>query len=98
MLSPEFEASARLVVKCPADFVIPTLRQMGVGEMLLRMVARNTRVDLRRRLGPAAVAAQAMRMMGMYLLFPPDVAGWNIGQAWVTSATMIERLHWAASS
>jgi hypothetical protein len=37
---------------------------------------------------------QAMKSMGMALMYPPDVAGWESGQAWITSATMVERIAW----
>ena len=32
-----------------------------------------------------------MRRQGMYLMFPPDVAGWEWGNAWITTASVIER-------
>jgi uncharacterized protein (DUF1800 family) len=31
----------------------------------------------------------------MWLLYPPDVAGWDGGQAWVSTATMVERMRWS---
>ena len=37
----------------------------------------------------------AMANMGMQLLFPPTVAGWDGGADWVNSATMIERIKFA---
>jgi uncharacterized protein (DUF1800 family) len=37
----------------------------------------------------------AMKNMGMALYFPPDVSGWNIGPAWITTATKVERIGWA---
>ena len=30
----------------------------------------------------------------MRLLYPPDVAGWDGGAAWISSATMVERIKW----
>lgn len=33
--------------------------------------------------------------MGMDLMFPPDVSGWKIGDAWISSATMVERMKWS---
>jgi hypothetical protein len=38
---------------------------------------------------------QATRSMGMTLMMPPDVAGWDIGKGWISSATMVERMKWA---
>ena len=33
--------------------------------------------------------------MGMDLMFPPDVSGWKYGDAWISSATMVERMKWS---
>lgn len=41
------------------------------------------------------MTSEAMKGMGMDLLFPPDVNGWDGGQAWITSATMVERIGFA---
>jgi len=42
-------------------------------------------------------AQQALKQMGMTLLFPPDVSGWEGGPAWITSATMVERIEYGES-
>jgi hypothetical protein len=44
---------------------------------------------------PATQAYQAMKSMGMWLLYPPDVHGWDNGKAWITSQTMVSRIAWA---
>ncbi|HEY0866025.1 MAG TPA: DUF1800 domain-containing protein [Fimbriimonas sp.] len=94
MLSPEFvsEGSVRSIVKSPVDFVVPTLRQLGIGEAMAR--AYNPESP-RKALAPAQAAAQSMKAMGMWLLYPPDVAGWEGGQSWISTATMVERMRWS---
>lgn len=46
----------------------------------------------RAALGMMRVVMQAMKNQGLALLFPPSVAGWEGGSAWVNSATMVERI------
>lgn len=96
MKSSEFSSPAahRSIVKTPVDFVVATSRQIGVGARVAQNVAGIETVP-RGALGPAAAASSVMKSMGMYLFFPPDVAGWDQQQAWITSATMVERIAWA---
>ncbi len=99
MESPEFysEKAFRKVYKNPVDFVTVTMRQMGYGEILgglLKQATAETGAPLASRLYSGA-ASQALQAMGMQLMFPPDVNGWEGGQAWITSATMVERIGWA---
>ena len=35
--------------------------------------------------------------MGQHLFDPPDVAGWNLGQAWFSSGAMLARMNFAAT-
>jgi uncharacterized protein (DUF1800 family) len=96
MRSDEFysDRAERAVYKNPVDFVIPTLRQLGMGPLLSARVKED--VDFRpRRMAPVAAASQSMKQMGMQLLYPPDVSGWPKGPAWVSSATMVARIGWA---
>jgi uncharacterized protein (DUF1800 family) len=96
MRSSEFysERARRAVVKSPVDFCVGTLRQLGYGDRL-RQALGAAETPTRAILAPGFVAAQAMRSMGMWLLHPEDVDGWKGGEAWITSATMIERIKWA---
>ncbi len=98
VLSPEFLSAGaeRVIVKSPVDFVVATLRQLGVGELLLESLPAEGPLP-RRPLLPALAAAQAMRNMGMALMAPPDVSGWEGGTAWISSATMAERIRWASA-
>lgn len=95
--SPEFFSpkAYRKVVKNPVDITVVTMRQLGIGGFmeatLERQEARAVQI-MRVTLG---AAQQASKAMGMDLLLPPDVAGWEWGPAWITSATMVERIAWA---
>lgn len=101
MRSSEFysEKADRTIVKNPVDFCVVTLRQLGYGEMISQRVRNleGTEGDRLRRLAlqPSNVAANTMKSMGMWLLYPPDVAGWEGGTGWISSATMVERIGWA---
>lgn len=96
MESPEFysDKAERAVFKNPVDFAVSTIRQLGVGEALMEQIKGLEQVP-RARLLPAVAAQQTTKAMGMELLFPPDVAGWDGGAAWISSATMVERIQWA---
>lgn len=101
MSDPEFysERAHRKLVKNPADYCISTLRAMGVGETManqLKLSAENDDATKRGKVGPAAGCSSSMKTQGMWLLYPPDVSGWKPGNAWITSATMVERIAWAA--
>lgn len=96
MRSSEFysKKAERAVYKNPVDFVVPTVRQLGLGAALGKQIkAEANFTPGRARAGVAA--SQAMQQMGMQLLYPPDVAGWEGGAAWITSATMVARIGWA---
>ncbi len=100
METPEFysEKAFRAVYKNPVDFCIPTLRQLGVGETTMQLIQQapaDAPQGPRRFMGAVAALQQTMDAMGMELLFPPDVAGWDGGQAWISTATMVERIQWA---
>jgi uncharacterized protein (DUF1800 family) len=96
MEAPEFysEKAERKIYKNPIDFVIPTMRELGVGEMAKEAFTTGGGSGGRARV-LIGTAQQTCKSMGMELLFPPDVSGWEGGQAWVTSATMVERIRWA---
>jgi uncharacterized protein (DUF1800 family) len=105
MKSEEFysERSVRKLVKNPVDFCLSSLRAMGVGEIIaegIKALPQTEDEDAQvsavvSKLGPANSVTQAMKNQGMWLLFPPDVSGWKPGEAWITSATMVERINWA---
>lgn len=96
MTSPEFlsDKAVRAIYKNPADFVMPLVRQLGLGEQTVSQFRTSGQAGLLAR-GPVRMTSEAMKGMGMDLLFPPDVNGWEGGQAWITSATMVERIGFA---
>ncbi|MGQ9487694.1 MAG: DUF1800 domain-containing protein [Armatimonadota bacterium] len=95
LLSEAFVSSRaiRSMVKCPVDFVVGTLRALGIGQRVLSFLQSNTLPAP--VLGILRFADQAMQRMGMDLFYPPSVKGWDWGQAWINSATMIERIRFA---
>lgn len=99
MNSSEFYSpkAVRAIVKNPVDFVVSTVRSLGIGEQVGEaIVTAENEASLPRLLRAALLSMrQAMDAMGMKLLFPPDVAGWETGTAWISSATMMERILWA---
>ncbi len=95
MKSSEFYSpkAERAIYKSPVDFTIPTFRQLGYGQLVKESFAAAPD-NIRALTAPVLLANQSMRNMGMDLLFPPDVAGWETGANWITSATMMERINW----
>jgi uncharacterized protein (DUF1800 family) len=95
MRSSEFYSpkAYRAVVKSPVDYVVPTYRQMGIGQVVAD--ALQAEGLGRRYLDRVRDANIAMKNMGQHLFYPPDVAGWDGGTAWITTATMTERIAWA---
>jgi hypothetical protein len=74
-----FDASVRRRrVKCPVEFAVGTLRSLEV---------------LKPTVAPAAVA-RACVQMGQGLFAPPSVAGWDWGQAWINSTTLLARANY----
>lgn len=100
MLSPEFysDKAHRAIFKSPADFVLVTARQIGLGEMLLAE-RRDAGGNLTGRIrgGPVGAVANSMRNTGMQLFYPPDVAGWRGGAEWISTGNMVQRIAWADS-
>jgi len=93
MTSPEFysDKAYRSIYKSPVDFAITTARQLGLGGLMKQTPDQVGP----RKLGPVALINTSLKGMGMQLLYPPDVAGWDQGPAWITTATMVERISWA---
>jgi uncharacterized protein (DUF1800 family) len=91
--APEFrsERAKRAVVKNPVHFCTATMRQVGAGQAAVQQLNAEGK-----RPGVAgALMNAATKAMGMELLYPPDVAGWETGESWISSATMVERIKWA---
>jgi uncharacterized protein (DUF1800 family) len=87
----------RHMVKSPVDFVVGLGRQLGLGVLLTQQFDPDNTNALRQFGGALQVLFASMTNMGMQLLFPPDVAGWDWGPEWISSATMVERIKFAAT-
>jgi len=95
---PEFwsDKAVRAIVKSPIDYVIPIFREVLDREAALK--DRPERVDPTTPIAApiqtlANSAAVLCRRMGLLPLYPPDVAGWNWGTDWITSATILDRVN-----
>jgi uncharacterized protein (DUF1800 family) len=91
------EKCVRRQVKSPLDFNVALVRQLGVGAFLAAMrkaapKAGPTTPVTKPLRDIAGVAATLMMQQGMLLLYPPDVAGWEWGDAWITSGAMTQRM------
>jgi uncharacterized protein (DUF1800 family) len=71
-------------VKSPVDYVVGSMRALGFKKSDGRQVG-----DADRELG------DLLRVMGMNLFEPPNVAGWPGGLAWINSGTLLARLEFA---
>lgn len=98
MESSEFysDKCVRRLIKNPVDFSVAPSRQLGLGQSVATMLSA-TDSTLGRRVGVAGAVARATKAMGMELMYPPDVSGWRTGQAWISTATMVERIKLADS-
>jgi uncharacterized protein (DUF1800 family) len=94
--APEFwsEKCVRRQVKSPVDLCVAVARQMGAGERLLSFRAPNAN---ERSILPDDIPnnlygiIDRMDKAGLALMYPPNVAGWHWGEAWISSAAMLER-------
>lgn len=96
LLTPAFwsHLNWRKRVKSPVEFVVGSLRQVGIGERL-RELNLNDGAGQRLLAAYLRLAIQWTRRIGQSLLYPPDVAGWEWGKAWISSTTMLERMRFA---
>lgn len=97
---PEFwsEKCVRRQVKSPLDFVVPLLRQFELQDIIMTLRAKDAKplTPLNKPLRDSAgLVVGTMYQQGMLLLFPPDVAGWKWGEAWISSNNMTERMKFA---
>lgn len=98
MLSDEFlaEGARRSIIKNPFDFCIPMARQLGIGAGIANAVKSAGDDEVKRRavLGVPVLIKQSTSVMGMELMYPPDVSGWPSGTDWISTSTMVERISW----
>lgn len=85
-------------IKSPVDFSIALLRQVDITPLMLFL--RKPDATPFTPPNPILVAVGqllifSMQTQGMLLLYPPDVGGWEWGNAWIESGAMMERIRTA---
>jgi uncharacterized protein DUF1800 len=85
--SPEFwsEKARRNQVKSPVEYVVTAMKQL------------NAAVNWTQGRGNTVNPVNASQQMGMRMLEPPDVAGWDWGTSWFNTATTLVRFNYANS-
>jgi uncharacterized protein (DUF1800 family) len=81
--------------KSPMDFTVGLYRCFEIAPVvrLLRGVPKDEFQPIRKEVRDVSGGlAYLMGKQGMTLLRPPDVAGWDWGEAWINPATTVERL------
>lgn len=81
-----FGAATPKSVKWPVDFVVTTLRTVGI-----KPKGREAYVDG----GSRRPLRSHLQAMGQQLFEPPSVFGWDWEKAWITSATVLARARFA---
>ena len=99
--SDEFwsERCVRKRIKSPVDFVVTIVRQLNRKEVWLADREPDAPIEVpagNTLLATGNALNRFMSQQGMALLYPPDVAGWNWGDEWITSGSMLERIKLAA--
>ena len=86
MAPAPFAASTKKSIKWPVDYVISTLRLLG-----MRLKGRDQHVE-----GGSFVGIfDELSNMGQVLLDPPSVFGWDWETSWISSATLLARYGFA---
>lgn len=89
----------RAIIKSPIDYVVPIVRQI--------LDPKDAFADRSPDANPMSPANPTImnlgntlffycNKLGMAPLYPPDVAGWNWGTAWLSTSTVIDRMNLSA--
>ncbi len=94
--SDEFWSDANVLKRhrSPIDYYVAWFRQLGIQPVLLglRGEVPNPYKPMKQELrGAAEGLLFLMSREGFLLHFPPNVSGWNWGEAWITTANMTAR-------
>jgi uncharacterized protein (DUF1800 family) len=81
-----FTAATKKSVKWPVDYVVSTMRLLG-----MKLKSKYQYVDG----GDYASIRDQLSNMGQVLLEPPSVFGWDWENAWISSATLLARCNFA---
>lgn len=81
--------------KSPIDYYVATFRQLGVAPIILAL-----RGEVKDKFKPMRAEVKGvgdglyflMNREGLLLLYPPSVAGWEWGKAWMTTSNMASRM------
>jgi uncharacterized protein (DUF1800 family) len=97
--SPEFYSDKCYLkhYKSPADYVMGTVRQMGLGESILALRdkgANPTTPIPQKVIDHLAYMQYLMFKMGLDLCYPNDVNGWKWGEEWVSPSMMTYRMQY----
>ena len=100
--SPEFwsDQCLRQRTKSPMDYVIGLYRSFALDPAILAIRGKPKSEFEPMAKGVRDVAGGLVYLMnrqGMFLLRPPDVGGWDWGEAWINPATTVERLQLATT-
>lgn len=95
--SKEFysDQAQRAIVKSPTDYLIPIIREIVVPGEALKDRDPKAQIDTplpQSVMNLGATLVTLMGRMGMTLLYPPDVAGWNWGTSWISTSSILERI------
>ncbi|MFQ5668230.1 MAG: DUF1800 family protein [Candidatus Binatia bacterium] len=82
-----FDTTTKKSVKWPIDYVISTLRQLG-----MRLKGREQYINF----SSGTPARDYLSNMGQLLLVPPSVFGWDWETSWISSSTLLSRYDFAA--
>jgi uncharacterized protein (DUF1800 family) len=85
-MGPPFAPGAVKSVKWPVDYVVSTMRLLG-----MRLKSRDQYVEG----GDYLSIFDHMANMGQLLLDPPSVFGWDWETAWISSSTLLARYRFA---
>ncbi len=97
--SPEFysDKCVRRHYKSPADYVVGSARQMGIGEALLTLRPKEatplTPIN-QEIINQVGTVMYHMFKMGLDICYPQDVNGWKWGEDWVSPSMMSYRMQY----
>lgn len=95
--SPEFYGDKCYLkgYKSPADYIIGSVRQMHLGDELMKMRPKDSNPTTpipRMLIDQAVTMTYFMARAGLDICYPDDVSGWKWGKDWINSATMTARM------
>ncbi|HXH59753.1 MAG TPA: DUF1800 domain-containing protein [Fimbriimonadaceae bacterium] len=91
--SPE---AVRSIIKSPVDFLVGVARQVVDTTKFMSLRPKDTDLSVSapaqmQQVGNALVYLS--NRQGLFPLYPPNVAGWDWGDGWISSASMVERMN-----